>query len=89
MKRKPGFKPGAVQAGEEAAGVGGLELVAPDAEDGPAAGAEVAGDEAVAGAVGGDLISPKGGVGLGRGGVERAAVPEAAIDEDGELAGRV
>ena len=85
-KRKPGFKPGAAEAGEEAAGVGGIELVAPDAEDGPAAGAEGAGDEAVAGAVGGDLFPPEGGVGLGRGGVERAAVPEAAVDEDGEPA---
>ena len=66
--------------------MGALELVAPDAEDGPAASAEGAGDEAVAGAVGGDLISPEGGVGLGPGGVERAAVPEAAVDENGEPA---
>ena len=72
------------EAGEEAAGVGGFELVAPDAEDGPAAGAEGAGDEAVAGAVGGDLFAPEGGVGFGPGGVNRAAVPEAAVDEDGE-----
>ena len=45
-------QPGAVEAGEEAAGVGALELMAPDAEDGPAAGADGADDEAVAGSVG-------------------------------------
>ena len=81
-----GPEPGAVQAGEEAAGVGALELVAPDAEDGPAASAEGARDEAVAGAVGGNLVAPEGRVGLGPGGVERAAVPETAVDEDGESA---
>ena len=73
-------QPGAVEAVQEAASVGALEFVAPDAEDCPAAGAEGAGDEAVAGAVGCDIISPEGGVGLGPGGVERAAVPEAAVD---------
>ena len=74
------------EAGEEAAGVGVLELVLPDAEDGPVAGSEGASDEAVAGAVGGDLLSPEGGVGFGLGGVERAALPETAVDEDGEFA---
>ena len=66
--------------------MGALELVAPDAEDGPAASAEGARDEAVAGAVGGNLVAPEGRVGLGPGGVERAAVPETAVDEDGESA---
>jgi len=32
------------------------------------------------------VLSPKGRVGLGLGGVERAAVPEAAVDENGEFA---
>ena len=36
--------------------------------------------------VGCDILSPEGGVGLGLGGVERAAVPEAPVDEDGEFA---
>ena len=85
-KHKPAFKPGAAEAGEKAAGMGAFELVLPDAEDGPAAGAEGACDEAVAGAVGGDFLSPEGGVGLGPGGMERAAVPEAAVDENGEPA---
>ena len=75
-------QPGAVEAGEEAAGVGALELMAPDAEDGPAAGAEGAGDEAVAGAVGRNLISREGGVGLGPDGVERAVMPEAAVEAE-------
>jgi len=44
-----------VQACEEPGGVAAFERVLPEAEDGPAAGAEGAGDEAVAGAVGGDL----------------------------------
>ncbi len=60
------------------------ELMLPNPQDAPAAGAEGAGDEAVAGAVGGDLLPPEGGVGFRRRGVERAAVPAAAIDEDGE-----
>ena len=30
--------------------------------------------------VGRDLLSPEGGVGLGLGGVDRAAVPEAAVE---------
>ena len=73
-----------MEAGEEAALVGALQLMLPDAEDTPAEGAEGAGDEAVAGAVGGDLLPPEGGVRLRRRGVQRAAVPEATVDEDGE-----
>ena len=68
----------------EAALVGALQLMLPDAEDAPAEGAEGAGDESVAGAVGGNLLLPEGGVRFRRRGVERAAVPEAAVDEDGE-----
>jgi hypothetical protein len=41
------------EAGEEAGGVGAGEFVWPDAADAPAHGAQGAGDEAVAGAVGG------------------------------------
>lgn len=55
----------------------------PDAEDGPAEAAELAGDVAVAGAVGGELGVPEGPVVLRAGGVTGAAVPEAAVDKDG------
>lgn len=73
------------EAGEEAALVGALQLMLPNPQHTPAARAERAGDKAVAGAVGADLLPPKGGVGFGLRAVERAAVPEAAVDEDGEL----
>lgn len=76
---------GATEAADEAGFVFARELVLPHAEDAPAERAEGAGDEEVAGAVSGDLFWPEGGVGFGRGGVERAAVPEAAIDEGGSL----
>jgi len=56
----------------------------PNPQDAPAEAAEGAGDEAVAGAVGGDLLPPEGGVGFGRRGVERAAGPAAVVDENGE-----
>jgi hypothetical protein len=69
-----------VEADQEAAFVGAFQLVLLEAEDGPAAGAEGAVDEAVAGAVGGNLLSPEGGVGFRLRGVERAAVPEATVD---------
>jgi len=59
--------------------------VLPEAQDAPAAGAESAGDKTVAGLVAGDLFSPELGVLLGLGGVERAAMPEAAVHEDGEF----
>jgi hypothetical protein len=42
-------------------------------------GADEVGDGAIAGAVGGDLLSREGGVGLGPDGVERATMPEAAV----------
>ena len=74
----------AAEAGEQAGGVVAGEFVLPDPEDAPAHGAEGAGDAAVAGAVGGDLLAPKSGVLLGLRGMERAAMPEAAVDEDGE-----
>ena len=71
-------------AGEEAGGVGAGEFVWPDAADAPAHGAQGAGDEAVAGAVGGNCFPPEGGVRFRRRGVEGAAGSEAAVDEDGE-----
>jgi len=43
---------------------------------------EVGADEVAM--VGCDILPPEGGVGLGPGGVERAAVPEAAVDEGDE-----
>ncbi len=61
------------------------QFMFPNPQHAPAAGAEGAGHEAVAGAVGGDLFAPEGGVGFGRRGVERAAVSEAAVDEDGKF----
>jgi hypothetical protein len=56
----------------------------PNPQHAPAERAEGAGHEAVAGAVGGDLLAPKLRVGFWLSGVERAAVPAAAIDEDGQ-----
>ena len=73
----------AVEAGEEARGVAAGKFVLPNAKNAPAEAAEGAGDEAVAGAVGGDFFAPEGGVLFGLRGVERAAVPETAVDEDG------
>lgn len=58
-----------------------LQLRFPNPQHAPA---ERAGDEAVADAVGGDLLPPEGGIGFRRRGVDRAAVPKAAVDEDGE-----
>ena len=56
----------------------------PDAEDAPAATAEGAGDEAVAGLITGQLVFPERMV-VGRDiGVFRAGVPEAAVHEYGE-----
>ena len=58
----------------------------PNAEDLPAELAEGAGDEAVAGPVGGDLFPPEGGVLPGLAEMPRAPVPEAAVDKDRQLA---
>lgn len=75
---------GVGEAGEEAGFVFPGELALPNAQDVPAEAAKGAGDEAVAGAVGGDFFAPEGGILFGLRGVERAAVPETAVDEDGE-----
>jgi hypothetical protein len=48
LKRKPGFKPGAAKAVQEPAFVGAFELVLPDTEDGPAAGAATIEDTGLA-----------------------------------------
>jgi hypothetical protein len=53
----------------------------PNAEDLPTELAEGAGDEAVAGAVGGDLFSPERSVVPGFDEMPRAPVPEAAVDK--------
>ena len=58
----------------------------PDPQDAPAELAEGAGDEAVAGPVGGDFLWPEGGVVPGLDEMPRAPVPEAAVDEHCELA---
>jgi len=60
--------------------------VLPNPEDLPAKLAEGAGDEAVAGLVGGDLFPPEGGVLPGLAEMPRAPVPEAAVDKDRQLA---
>ncbi len=73
-----------MEPGEAAGFVFPYELMLPNPQHAPAERAEGAGDEAVAGAVGGKLFLPEGGVGFGRRGVERVAVPKAAVDEDGE-----
>ena len=80
----PGVSRARGRGGRGGGGVGAGEFVWPDAADAPAHGAQVAGDEAVAGAVGGDLFPPEGGVCFRRRGVEGAAGSEAAVDEDGE-----
>lgn len=63
--------------------VGGC-LVFPEAQDGPALCREVFGGLQVAGHVPVELGAPPVGVGLGTGGVLGAAVPEAAVEEDGD-----
>ena len=68
------------------AGVGGfLERMLPDADDFPALVPELAGDAAVAGHVGLAFAVPEGAVGFGTGVALGAAVPEASVDEDGDL----
>ena len=57
----------------------------PHANHRPALGAEEAVDAAIAGFVGGDLVSPELRVGFRLSGVLGAAVPEAAVDEDGDV----
>ena len=73
-----------IEPGEEARLVFAREFVFPNPQHAPAAGADGAGHEAVAGAVGGNLFAPEGGVGFRLRGVERATVPETAVDENGE-----
>jgi hypothetical protein len=80
-------QPDTAKADEQALLVFASELVLPDAEDAPADAAEGAGDEAVAGLILGNLSLPEFRVLLGLRGVEWAAVPETAVDEDGEFAG--
>jgi hypothetical protein len=57
------------------------EFVFPNTNYLPAELAEGAGDEAVAGPVGGDLLPPEGRVVPGLDEMPRAPVPEAAVDE--------
>lgn len=87
LNGRSGEQPDAAQTGEEAALVFSRQFMLPQTQHAPAAGAELAGDEEVAGLVAGDLGPPEFRVLLGLGGVDRAAVPEAAVDEDGEFAG--
>ena len=54
----------------------------PNTKDAPASGAKCAGDEAVACLVAGDLGLPEFRVGLRLSGVDRTAVPEAAVHEN-------
>jgi hypothetical protein len=67
------------QAAEELGFILPPKFVFPHADHRPAFGAEEAVDAEVAGLVGGDLLPPEGGVGLGLGRVPGAAVPEAAV----------
>jgi hypothetical protein len=62
-----------------------LQGVLPDADDFPSLPAELAGDAAIAGHVGLPFAVPEGAVGFGAGVALGAAVPEASIDEDGDL----
>lgn len=56
-----------------------LQFMLPYADHQPAVCAQGAVDATVAGFVGGNLVSPEGGVGLGLGAVPGAAVPEATV----------
>ena len=61
------------------------QLVFPNPHHAPPAGAEGAGDETVAGLVGGNFLPPKRRVGLRLRAVNRTAVPEATVNEDDEF----
>ena len=59
-----------------------VQFVFPDAGDTPTTGAQRAGDEAIAGAVGGEFIFPERSVLFRVSAVDRAAVPEAGIQPE-------
>ena len=65
-------------------GVGRGERVAPDAENPPALTAKQPGDAMIAGAVAGDFVPPVFAVSPGHAAMPWAAVPEAAVNEDGQ-----
>ena len=69
----------------EAGGGGFLQGVLPDAEDFPALAAELARDAAVAGHVVLAFAVPESAVGFGPSIALGASVPEASVDEDGDL----
>lgn len=73
-----------MDAGEGGEDAAGGEGAFPDAEDGPAVFAEDAADFAVASLVAGDFGGPELPVLAGLGAVAGAAVPEAAIHEEGD-----
>jgi len=60
-----------------------LQFMFPNPQHAPAEGAERAGDEAVAGAVGSEFFPPEGGVGFGLRGVERAGSRAVALAKVG------
>jgi hypothetical protein len=76
---------GPPQSGQPPPLILSCEFVPPDAKDAPAGAAEGAVDETVAGYVAGDLGFPELRVAFGLGGVDRTAVPETAVHEDGEF----
>ena len=61
------------------------QLMLPDSEDPPAAGAERARHQTVARPVAGEFLAPEFRVLLRLRGVDRAGVPKATVDEDGEF----
>jgi hypothetical protein len=71
----------ATKAAQEAGSVFPRQLVLPDPQHPPTLAPQGAGDEAVAGQVGGELSPPKRGVAPRQPAVERAPVPETPIDE--------
>ena len=73
-----------MEAAEEAGVAFAGEVVLPETQDAPAGAAQGPVDEAVAGVVGGEFLFPEGRVAPGLGAVDGAAVPETAIDKDGE-----
>ena len=58
-----------------------------DAQDAPAALAQGAADQAVASVVAAELFAPEGAVALRQPAMERAAMPETAVHEDGDFGG--
>lgn len=81
-----GCETGAFEAREKPGKILSCEFVLPDAKNAPSGFAECTVHKPVAGLVARDFSLPELGVLFGLSGVERATVPEAAVDKNGEFA---